>query len=70
MAETAQAAAATEKKVKARVLHAQIHHGDHEKMIKKGEEFTAPESQVDRLVELGAAELVVDKPPLAAVVTK
>lgn len=63
-------AEASEKKVKARVLHAHIHHGDHDNMIKKGDEFSAPESQVNRLVELGAAEVVVEKSAAPAVQPK
>jgi hypothetical protein len=68
MAEQTQSVPA-EKKVKARAIH-HIHHGDHDNHIKSGQEFMVPESQVKRLIELGAAEVVVEKVAAPAVVTK
>lgn len=45
------------KVVKAKAIH-HIHHGG-EKYIATGETFLVPTDQIDRLVELGAAEAVV-----------
>lgn len=62
-------AAKVEKNVKAKAIH-QIHHGDHEKQIVSGTVFSAPQSQVDRLVSLGAAELVAEAPAEPAAAAK